>query len=224
VAVIEARAGEFPVNSFTSGTQDSSAAARLVNGNTIIVWRSAENGGDIKGQLLDASGARVGGEFRINSDVAGDQRLPAVTALANGGFAVAWASGTRIEGQSFAADGSISGVPFGWTIQQPGSYPRTAYSLSIADMPGQGIAVGWSDVETSSYFSPGYDKYWLAQARIVADDGSTIGAITTFGSSPTFSTVDVIGTSDGGYRASYTPLRRFRRRIWADGAWAQSRC
>ena len=58
---------------------------------------------------------KVGDEFLVNTATAGEQGKPAVTGLANGGFAVTWmdggglhdASSFGIEGQIFNADGSM---------------------------------------------------------------------------------------------------------------------
>ena len=56
----------------------------------------------IYGQRYTAAGAKSGAEFRINTRTIDDQSLPAVAALKNGGFVVAWTS----KGQ----DGSGLGV------------------------------------------------------------------------------------------------------------------
>ncbi len=73
------------------------AVATLTNGNVIAVWASFNQAGpgsllDVYGQVLTPAGQKVGGEFLINQFTAYNQRSPAVAALKNGGFVVAWVS------------------------------------------------------------------------------------------------------------------------------------
>jgi hypothetical protein len=49
---------------------------------------------DIRGQRFNASGGRVGGDFRVNVVASGYQLDPAVTALSNGGFVITYSDGT----------------------------------------------------------------------------------------------------------------------------------
>ena len=65
---------EFMVNTWTSSSQYQPSVAGLEGGGFVITWEdhggSSHNGGqnsDIYGQLYDAAGARVGGEFRVNA-------------------------------------------------------------------------------------------------------------------------------------------------------------
>ena len=73
------------------------AVATLANGNVVAVWASFNQAGpgsllDVYGQVLTPVGQKVGGEFLINQFTAYNQRSPAVAALKNGGFVVAWVS------------------------------------------------------------------------------------------------------------------------------------
>jgi hypothetical protein len=81
-------AGSFRVNP---------AVATLANSNVVVVWASFNQAGpgsllDVYGQLFTPAGKKVGGEFLINQFTAFNQRTPAVAALKNGGFVVAWVS------------------------------------------------------------------------------------------------------------------------------------
>jgi hypothetical protein len=71
--------------------------ATLANSNVVVVWASFNQAGpgsllDVYGQMLSPAGQKVGGEFLINQFTAYNQRTPAVAALKNGGFVVAWVS------------------------------------------------------------------------------------------------------------------------------------
>jgi uncharacterized protein (DUF2249 family) len=108
---------EFTVNTAIAGDQTHSSVAALPGGGSIVVWQSTSGDGSgtcIKGQMLDAKGQPVGGEFMVNATTAGDQLTPQVTVLPNGDFEVVWSSGTYIKGQKFTYthDGNeqISGV------------------------------------------------------------------------------------------------------------------
>ncbi len=70
------------------------------------------------GQLFDADGNKVGGEFPVHSFGIGEQVYPSVTGLKAGGFFVTWmdngelggdANGYGIKGQLFDADGNKAG-------------------------------------------------------------------------------------------------------------------
>jgi hypothetical protein len=73
------------------------AVATLANGNVVVVWASFNQASpgsllDVYGQVLTPAGQKVGGEFLINQFTAYNQRSPAVAALNNGAFVVAWVS------------------------------------------------------------------------------------------------------------------------------------
>jgi hypothetical protein len=81
-----------------SGTfRANPAVAALAGSNVVVVWASFNQAGpgsmlDVYGQVLTPAGQKVGGEFLINQFTAYNQRSPAVAALKNGGFVVAWVS------------------------------------------------------------------------------------------------------------------------------------
>jgi hypothetical protein len=95
-----AAGGEFLVNTFTTGNQQMRApASRTVAmdaaGNYVITWVS--NGQDGSGygvyaQRYDATGAAVGGEFRVNQYTTGGQSEASVAMDAAGNFVVSWSS------------------------------------------------------------------------------------------------------------------------------------
>jgi hypothetical protein len=89
-----------------AGDQTEPSLAMLPDGTHIVVWTSSSDGSGsgVYAQRFDASGARIGAEWRVNTTTAGNQNAPDVAADANGGFVVAWVS----EGQ----DGSGRGVYF----------------------------------------------------------------------------------------------------------------
>ena len=62
-------------------------------GNFVVVWKSDGQDGSgrgVFGQRYDASGARAGAEFQVNTYTTGDQDRPRVASDAAGNFVVAW--------------------------------------------------------------------------------------------------------------------------------------
>lgn len=106
------------VGAITQVNADSSVDGRfdaqvtaLANGGFVVAWHSGDFDGDgIYGRRYDAAGNALDArEVAINEYRQGDQGSPAVTALANGGFATAWADtqadGTaRIEARVLAGE------------------------------------------------------------------------------------------------------------------------
>ncbi|WP_085723023.1 calcium-binding protein [Pseudomonas sp. R37(2017)] len=94
------------VNTTIAGDQSEPHVSALFDGGYLVTW--VGNGpGDASGvftQRLNASGAPVGAETRINTTVVGDQVITRVTTLADGGYVVVW--------ESIGQDGAGSGTYF----------------------------------------------------------------------------------------------------------------
>jgi hypothetical protein len=101
----------FLVSSYTNTFQGDPAIATLTNGNLIVVWDSYDQSGptnllDVYGQMLSTNGTKIGTNFLINQFTAYNQHNPAVAALPNGGFVVAWVSEQE---RSSAPDWGVNG-------------------------------------------------------------------------------------------------------------------
>lgn len=97
--------GEFRVNTHVTFAQARPSIASLSNGGFVVTWQSAgqdNSGWGVYGQRYNATGVRVGGEFRVNTQAALDQWNPSVAGLSDGGFVVTW--------HSFGQDGALNGV------------------------------------------------------------------------------------------------------------------
>jgi hypothetical protein len=123
--------GEFQVNTYTTAWQSTPAVAADQAGHFVVVWESyfQEAVVDVFGQRFDATGARLGAEFQVNSYTTGYQNDAAVASSASGSFVVVWTSvgpdgsGAGIAGQRFDASGARQGGEFqvntyttGWQI------------------------------------------------------------------------------------------------------------
>ena len=107
---------EMRVNTTTHRTQAYPGAATSDNG-SVVVWASKRQDGHnfgIFGQRFDSNGAKVGGEFQINTTTHGPQTRPSVDAWSNGRFVVTWQShvpgqGWNIYSQLYSANGTKLG-------------------------------------------------------------------------------------------------------------------
>ena len=85
------------VSAFPSTFQITPALTVLNNSNVVVVWASYDEAGpasqlDVYGAIFSQSGVLIGNQFLINQFTSFNQRTPAVAALPNGGFVVAWVS------------------------------------------------------------------------------------------------------------------------------------
>ena len=86
------------VSTFASNFQINPAVAVLNNSNVVVVWSSFDQASsnsllDVYGQILSkTNGTKIGTNFLINQFTNYNQRSPAIAALKNGGFVVAWVS------------------------------------------------------------------------------------------------------------------------------------
>jgi len=107
-----ARGNEFRVNSRTDGRQKYPAVAMADDGHFVVVYESvdypAPDDVSIFGQLFDAAGTRIGGEFRVNEDTM-VARYPAVAMRSDESFRVVWVKDTTTKSiwrRDFSAEGT----------------------------------------------------------------------------------------------------------------------
>ena len=112
---------EFRVNTTTNGSQAFPSVAMNANGNFIITWQSNGqdgSGAGIYAQRYDSNGSAVGGEFRVNTFTADDQRSPSVSMNDNGAFVIVWESASQdgsqegVYAQRYDSNGAAVGAEF----------------------------------------------------------------------------------------------------------------
>jgi Ca2+-binding RTX toxin-like protein len=115
--------GDFIVNSTASDNQTQPTVTQLLDGKIAFVWQSYDLAdGDapcIRARLYDVSGTAIGSDFIVNSTGVVAQSSPAITALADGRFVIAWSSNDTADGSGgcirarvFNNDGSSSIADF----------------------------------------------------------------------------------------------------------------
>jgi autotransporter passenger strand-loop-strand repeat protein len=82
---------EFLINSVTANNQNTPAITGLPNGGFVVAWTNqGSSAPDVKAQVYNASGAKVGSEFLVNSASVYDQERASIATLSNGDFIVTW--------------------------------------------------------------------------------------------------------------------------------------
>lgn len=166
-----------PVSTLVGGNF-APVLASISNGKTVVVWQ-AINGQteDIKAQISSAGGAVSLGPFTVNSTNVDTQKEPAVAALANGGFVVAWqdnsaawadTTGSAIKGQVFAADGSRVGNEILLNDRTQGDQRNP----SVAPLAGGGFVVAWEDASATIGDTSGT----AIRARLFTATGTAMGS------------------------------------------------
>ncbi|MBV8687719.1 MAG: hypothetical protein JOZ90_17630, partial [Alphaproteobacteria bacterium] len=155
------------INGITAANQHYPAVVQLASGALVVAWADySVTGPDtsraaIHARFLNAQGVPVGAEFQVNSTTLYDQRDPVVTALAGGGFVIAWRDGSEgadtaltsqfspadIRAQIYDADGHAVGGEFLVNTQRVGGQGMNVIGgvAGVAADPGGGFVVSWYD-------------------------------------------------------------------------------
>jgi len=190
---------EFWVNAYTESPQGSPAITVLSDGDWLVVWQSfgQDGSGDgVYAQRFSIDGAAVGGEFQVNTYTEGTQDFPAITALTDGGWLIAWqssgqdGSGDGIYAQRYSADGDAVGGEF-----QVNTYTESIQgSPALTALPEGGWVAAWK-----SYGQDG--SFFGVYAQRFAADGTTVGdefQVNTY-SDGVQEEPDITTLSDGGW-------------------------
>jgi hypothetical protein len=145
---------EAVVNTHRSGDQRGPAVAALADGGAVVVWASDGQDGSrfgVYAQRFDGNGVRLGEEFRVNQATASNQKEPAVSALADGGFVVAWVSEQQrhavsvdVQARLFAADGA-AGAEF-----RLNGMDVMAMTPAVSGRAGGGFVAAWTQIHTEA--------------------------------------------------------------------------
>lgn len=138
----------FIVNTTTTGDQEEPAVAMDSSGNFVIAWAgrgSGDTDDNIYFQRFNASGTKLGGEVRVNTDTFASQLNTSISInRTNGNFIVMWASnvsGDDVHFRQFNADGSAVTVS---EQDIPGGKPFSSTSIAMAH-DGSFVAVWTND-------------------------------------------------------------------------------
>ena len=154
---------ETVVNSHAPGVQVEPAVAVADNGSYFVVWQSQGQDGSswgIYGQMYHAGGVKRGGEFRLNTGSSGIQHTPAVAALSDGTFVVAWAGRGAGDGFGiFARRVSPGGALLGGEFRVNADVRFAQRLPSVAAHDDGGFSVVWSGWSPQDRFGVYLQKY-----------------------------------------------------------------
>ena len=107
--------GEFQVHTITTGYQSHPSVASTGSGGFVVAWEHYpdESAYVVHGQRFDGTGAKVGGEFQLNTST-GKHFRPEVAADPSGNFVVAWE-------RSYPGDARFSPGLFGQRFDSAGN-------------------------------------------------------------------------------------------------------
>lgn len=200
---------EFLVNSQVSSSQFAPNVAELANGGFVISWDDY-NGFDMKAQVFDAAGGRVGTEFRVNTRTDGFEEEGDIVGLAGGGFVATWrttdstvdGSGQAVRGQIFDAAGARVGSEFMINNRVAGHQ----YDPTVAALADGGFAVAWYTADTTQDGSDGAIK-----AQIFSASGGRVGGEFLVNTQAAGNQNDpaIVGLADGGFAVTWvtSPLQ-----------------
>ena len=183
---------EFQVNTFLGQYVDQyqPTAAPLSNGGFIVAWDSTgqyDSSYGIYGQLFNAAGGKVGGEFQINT-FKGSQNSPKAIPLSDGGVVVIWLSYQQdgnyygIYGQRFDGMGKKVGSEFRLSTDTTANQ----IDASAAPLSGGGFVVMWGVAPSSGNFS--------ISGRLFPDNFIATPQPTTFPTPPLMSNALITGS------------------------------
>jgi hypothetical protein len=141
------------VNTYIKDQQVEPAAAALPDGGAMVVWASYQQDGGqwgIYARKLTAAGAgATAQEFRVNQFI-GNQRRPAVCALANGNVVFAWLSEKQRSAASldiYARVFTAAGMPATGEFLVNSAANKCA-SPALAPLNSGGFTAAWSEKDT----------------------------------------------------------------------------
>ena len=152
---------QFLVNTYTTGNQQYPSVSSLSNGNFVVSWvdLSGEDGSGfgVFAQIFNATGAKVGNQFLVNTHTTGNQELTSISTLKNGGFTIAWTDESGLDGSGWGVFGQIfneMGVKVGsqfqvntYTLGNQGGPITIGYhgGPSISSLNNGNFVVTWQD-------------------------------------------------------------------------------
>lgn len=204
--------GEVQVNTSTPELQNAGQVDSTPSGSFVVVWQSTPgfgssvdldgDGAGVFAQRFDASGAKVGSEWLVNTTTTGEQAAPDVAMQTDGSFLVVWqgpvpGSDGRIAiyGQHHAADGTPSGDELLLSSFSAGDQ-RAA---RVAALAGGGYVAVWSSL--------GQDEDNEAViVRELTSSGAPVAGEVVVNQTPTGAQFEpaVAATPDGGFVVSWT--------------------
>jgi len=228
---------ESQVNTFTVNSQYSTVTTQLPGGGWVITWASTLEDGSGTGvyqQVFDATGSPSGPEARVNTIVEGNQEMPAIAALTDGGWVITWGdqgiSTPGVYQQAFNADGTPRG-----NETQVNTYEGGGQGLrSVMGLSDGGWVVSWLSAGQGGTYQQAFaadgskvggESLTNASSMAALDDGGWVVTGTLQDSSQT-GIFQQIYNADGTPHGGQTPVNTYTDSyqgsptvVTRDGGW-----
>lgn len=174
----------------------------LADGNFVSVWESTDTSGGshgIVGQIMSPSGEPIGQNFQVNTETAGLQGRPSVSALTNGDFVVVWysenqdGSGLGVYSQRFDANGNKLATE----TRVNTSTNADQYYPSVKGLSSGRYIVGWNSNHTGT--NEIYGKVYNNDGSVYKDE-----FLVSVGASGTGFSVSFAELEDGNIVGTYS--------------------
>jgi serralysin len=200
----------FTVNTRSEGSQSSAGVQALAGGGYVVTWGHPDDPmvDDVRGQVLDALGNKVGGEIFVTENVPGDKYPMGVAALSGGGFVAAW-SGSEVSDQYGNLSQGLRAQIFDGAGNKVGpafslnSIVRGAQSNSeLAALPSGGFVAAW--IDDGYYQSNGNQGIWV---QLFDSLGQKVGAAVRLGAGgEAVSRTPTIAVTETGFLVTWPEL------------------
>ncbi len=183
--------GELTVNT-TVGSQVGPTVGALSNGGFVVSWTDGTipSNNEVSAQVFDLTGARVGSEFRVNTQTGAGQQGPSVAGLKNGGFTIAWNdlngssdhSGFSVKAQSYDAvptgtpgDDHVTAPSGNARIDGLGGIDTITFNFRLVDAHvsyvGNTVVI---DGPSSHTVLTGFETYVFTDGTVSNNDGDVL--------------------------------------------------
>jgi Ca2+-binding RTX toxin-like protein len=167
--------GQFEVGTNPEGGQDNLAVAALPSGGFVVTWNNGWSGkvptvSDIRAQIYDSTGAKLGAEIIVPSTHNWMQRDPAVAVLEDGGFVIAFtdANGAAVLVQRF----DPAGGRIGDTVRVSPNVGHLKFDPTVTGLAGGGFAISWTE---GVGYGGGDPNPMDIKVRVYNSSGSPVG-------------------------------------------------
>ena len=164
--------GEFRINQNTANSQWYPTVAADDAGNFVVTWTDESQDGSQSGvyaRRYAADGAALGGEFRVNQTIAGDQRHSTVAVDSDGDFVIVWSGYGQLDGNLwdvYAQRYSAAGVKRGGEFRINTTAAGNQQHASVATAADGSFVVAWtSDGQDGSGSGVYAQRYSAAGAK-----------------------------------------------------------
>ncbi|HTU10368.1 MAG TPA: tandem-95 repeat protein, partial [Allosphingosinicella sp.] len=176
-----AQGGEILVNLVTAGVQGQPGVAALNGGDYVVVWAGTDaSGAGIFARRYDGNGVALdAGDVQINNTTAGNQTLPSIAALGNGGYVVSWeaadGNGTGIYARLYNANGSPATNEF--LVNSVVANDQS--DASVIGLPGGNFVVTWTsqaqDGDGNGVYARRFDPTGAPIGSVFRVSGTQVG-------------------------------------------------